>query len=275
VPNPIEISGPIDKLADTMLSLWTSKNPPAILYRLQNGTTDIVVTIEAYNSRHASRAIYKNNCVSSGWEKLVDCDLKMVDDLIDQFRLLDINASRRIRAATRLKYRRALLMWIMSHEFGHIVLNHGRSDYEEDVKGMHVFDAAKQVKELQADEYSIKIVGDVDKGPAEAYSAILDVANSLIRKSVCPKTFPRVCKEMPPGVGLIFDLRKDANPIRIRLAGTHPEYVARFLRILYLAGIGTSQQNSLTYVAKQAIDLLQVEDLSGSWNTVKQTFERQ
>jgi hypothetical protein len=36
---------------------------------------------------------------------------------------------------------------------------------------------------------------------------------------------------MPAGVGLIFDYTRDAKPIRIPLSGTHPAFVARFLRI--------------------------------------------
>lgn len=194
---PIAVVGSIEKVVEAILPFWASKVPTAITYRRQSEAAAETALFEIYNSKYSVTALYKDNCVSGGWEKVVDCDLKMIDDLIDEFYLLKIYASKGHEKAARHSYRRSILLWILSHELGHIELGHGRSDYREDIRGLQVFDAASQAKELQADEYSIGIIGNIDKGSAEAYSTVLDITNSLIRKSVCPRSYPRVCKEMP------------------------------------------------------------------------------
>jgi len=199
----------------------------------------------------------------------------MVDDLIDEFRMQDIYSSKRNRRATQEKYRRNILLWILAHELSHIELKHGRSDYREDARGLHVFDAASQANEIKADEHAIHLLGNFDKGPAEAYSTLLDITNSLIRKSVCPRTFPDVCDKMPRGVGLIFDYQSDAKPIRVRLAGSHPEFVARFLRILYVASRDTSQSSTLGALTRRAIDQLEVEIEQSGWRSMTQSFSRE
>lgn len=272
---PINVVGSISDVVKAVLPYWTSRHSVAISYRRYPETTAEAVLFEIYNSRYANSALYRDNCVSAGWEKVVDCDLKMVDDLIEEFRLLEIYASNGRRKAARDSYRRSILLWVLSHELGHIELEHGRSDYREDVRGLSVFDAAAQSKELQADQYSITVIGNIDKGSPEAYSTVLDITNSLIRKSVCPRTYPRLCRDMPSGVGLIYNYQSDAKPIRIRLLGAHPEFVARFLRILYLAAMGSSQESSLAVVSKQAIDLLEVEAHPGDWKSLKRVFARQ
>ncbi|OAF19642.1 hypothetical protein [Bradyrhizobium neotropicale] len=270
---PIDVVGTVSDVVEAVLPYWTSKRPIAVSYRRTPDTAEIAL-FEIYNSKHVGNAIYKNNCVSAGWEKVIDCDLKMIDDLIDDFYLIPIFATKTNRQAVRESYRRNLLLWVLSHELGHLELGHGRSDFKEDIRGMNVFDAATQVKELSADERSIEIVGNMDRGPSGAYSAVLDIANSLVRKSVCPRTYPKVCNEMPRGVGLIYDYQSNAQPIRIRLSGAHPEFVARFLRILYLAAKDTSQGSGLAHEAKQAIDLLQVEARENEWQSLSRVFAR-
>lgn len=73
-------------------------------------------------------------------------------------------------------------------------------------------------------------------------------------------------------LGLNYDYTTDA-PIRIPLSGTHPAFVARFLRILYLSGVGTSA-NSINYLAKQAIDRLSVQTDRDEWTTLKSALQR-
>lgn len=268
--DPVSVTGPVDKLVDLILRSWNSKEPPVIRYRLQTEKIDKVVTVQAYHSDYSAHVVYKNNCVASGWEMIVDCDLKLVDDLIARFYLL-ADYSGKSKVAARLRYRQSLLMWILSHEFGHIALNHGRSDFDEGLTGFQVFDVAKQQDELDADAYAISVVGNLETGPVAAYSAILDVTNMLMREALCPQTFPNACRAIPAGVGLIFDYTPEAKPIRITLSGSHPAYIARFLRIMYLSGIGTSQ-NSINYLAKKAIDLLEVETNAHQWKTIRDVF---
>ncbi|KJC57517.1 hypothetical protein UP10_28460 [Bradyrhizobium sp. LTSPM299] len=195
----------------------------------------------------------------------------MIDNLIDRFALIGRSTNDRSQTARRVEYRRTLLMWVLGHELGHVVLKHGLSDYDE-IKGMHVFDAAGQAKELEADSYSIKVVGNIDTALPSAYSTILDITNALVRKAVCPKTFPKLCSAMPIGVGLIFDYTPGAQSIRVAMTGSHPDYVARFLRILYESARATSQESSLGIVSRQAIELLEVEDSAGRWISLNEAL---
>lgn len=271
---PVEMRGTVEQLAAKIVSSWNDKKRLTIHFHLQTKAHNKVIVIQAFHSGFQSSVPVKNNCVAYPFEGLIDCDLKLVDDLIERFRLLDIFATRSNRTTRRDEYRRELLTWILAHEIGHVVLNHGRSDFDDDAQLMHVFNAEQQAHELAADGTAIEIVGNLDTAPAKAYSVVIDIANSLLRKSVCPTTFPEVCPEMPLGVGVIYDYTADGKPIRISISGTHPAYIARFLRILYLAGADT-RQSGISYLAKQAIGMLEVEGKPNEWRSVGQALGRE
>lgn len=262
-PSPIVVEGGLVEVVDAMLGVWDSANPPEIHANLSLNGNSMDVVFVVYDSRISQRVVYRDNCVATPYDRVIDCDFKLVDDLIHDFRLIEIYG--RNKEERRAFYRRYLLTWIIGHELGHIAKKHGISHYAQSVSGMAVFDAPQQAKELEADAYAIQAVGNLETGPVGAYETVLDVTNSLVRKSLCPDTFPGVCARIPlGGVGLHFDYSATAKPIPIRLVGTHPAYVARFLRILYLSGVDT-RQNSINYLASQAIRLLRVQDKNGQW----------
>lgn len=271
-PTTIVIAGTISDVVEKVLPLWQSRTVTAVSFRRKADPTIEVALFELINSRVSANPIYRNNCVSEGWERVIGCDLRMIDDLISDFSLLEIFGSKD-RQVSATHYRKQILLWVLSHELGHVELGHGRSDFEDDITGQKVFDAASHKQELDADERAVQIVGQIENAP-NAYSVILDIANSLIRKSVCPTTYPAVCKNMPMGVGLIFDYTPDAKPIQVRLAGRHPEFVARFLRILFLAGMTSDGGHPLAMEASKAINLLHVETRPNEWYSLRRSLTR-
>lgn len=216
----------------------------------------IPVRVNLYDSRRHPGA-YDHNCVAVAKASEITCDLSLVDELIDELHLVTHWAYADSPEQALLSYRKNLLTWILGHELGHIFQGDGLSDYVENPRSFHVFDAQQQAIELRADAFAIKIVGNLQNAAGE-YGAVLAIANSLLRKAVCPAEYPEVCSRMPRGVGLIYDYTERAEPIRISLQGDHPDTLARFLRILYLAGTGT-RDHPLSREAKQAINLLCVD----------------
>ena len=167
------------------------KRPSMFLGRIKAGEAYIEVVLNLYNSKYSKSVIYRDNCVATPADTIIDCDLKLVDDLIDDFKLIEIGTE-------NLKtYKKYMLAWILSHELGHIALGHGVSDFDEGVTGEKVFNFAKQQKELEADAYAIKVIGNLTTGPVPAYQVILDITNALLRKSLCPESFPNYCSKIP------------------------------------------------------------------------------
>lgn len=267
----IDVTGSIEHLAQVAMDVRRSADPPILIYRVVSNGLDETIRINVADSRYSSQVLYRDNCVATGYDKTVDCDLRMLDDLIREFGLLEIYG-RESRAGTRQDFRKGLLVWILSHEFGHIVLGHDYGDYDAPLRGMRVFDLPGQAKELSADAFSIQLVNAGNWGGA--FGTMLAVTNALLRRSVCPETFPKVCARMPRGVGLIYDYASGAKPIRIHLSGSHPDFIARFLRILYLEALSGPDYTGLAHEAAQAVDLLQIEVGEGRWETVRTAFGR-
>ena len=195
--------------------------------------------------------------------------MTFVDELIGELHLLTHwQHGVSIEESVKVVPQKHLDVQILGHELGHIILGDGLSDYLESSQTLQIFDVPQQMKELRADAFAISLVGNLTNGPADAYGAVLSIANSLLRKAVCPAEYPNLCARMPSGVGLIFDYLPDAAPIPIRLEGDHPDMMARFLRILYIAGIGT-RENSINHLAKQAIDQLCVETTQRKCDTLR------
>jgi hypothetical protein len=264
----VDVAGSLEHLADVALKAAHSADPPILNYRLNLEGID-TVRINVSDSRRSGKVLYRDNCVATRYDRTVDCDLKMLDDLIDDFALLEVYGHGS-QTGLRQEFRKGLLIWILAHEFGHIALGHDYGDYEPALTGMQVFDLAGQAKELAADAFSIRLVNQA-KWDA-AVGTLLDVTNALLRRSVCPDTFPKVCKRMPAGVGVIYDYTSGAAPIRIHLSGSHPDFIARFLRIIYLEGKAGGDLVGLSHEAAQAIALLRIEVGTDRWETVDAAF---
>ena len=269
---PMEFRGSIYAFAQSVVDRWARSRTSTFLVTVQSGSGYYgPVFVNITNSTFSSDAIYRNNCVATPFDSVIDCDLKLVDDLIDEFKLVEL--FQKDARNRRNRYRKYILCWILAHELGHVILKHGVSDFSEDVVGARVFDFKQQKDELAADAAAVPIIGNLTEGSTSAYQTILDITNSLLRKAICPESFPKLCSKIPiGGVGLYFDYTSSASHIKIPLSGGHPAFVARFLRILYLSGVGTSE-NSINYLAKEAIDQLMVERDVNDWVSLRSALE--
>ncbi|WP_139178749.1 hypothetical protein [Lysobacter sp. yr284] len=154
-----------------------------------------------------------------------------------------------------------LLKWVIAHEIGHIEKGHHPSSYRTAHSGFLVYEVEQQRSELEADEYSISVMGALDKSEAENYALLLTIVNNLIRKNLCPTTYPEPCEAIAQGAGILFN-SSNFDPIVIDGGTRHPDFIARMLRLLYLAGRGT-KVNSINYLAMRAIERLKIKSANG------------
>jgi hypothetical protein len=207
--------------------------------------------VELFNSRIGEHGEIFKGCFWDARNRKIACDLALVDEIIDNYQMVELFGK------TRNQNRKHLLRWILSHEIGHLVLQHRGGYFSQPRQGFQVFNAPNQQEELAADAFSVCLIGESDKS-IDDYSYALDFSNALIRKSLCPTTFPQACGAIPiGGVGLHYDY-VSGRPIKIDLSGSHPEFVARFLRILYISAY-SDKPNLLTELAKRAIGTLTVQ----------------
>ncbi|MEZ2352128.1 ImmA/IrrE family metallo-endopeptidase [Caballeronia sp. RCC_10] len=182
-----------------------------------------------------------SNCRADSSTRTIRCDLRLLDDLID-----DLDAYARVYSETqRAKVREHILQLVLAHELGHIVHGDKSAAYHGTENGFSVFHYLQYKIELRADEFAVQLIDRYVK-PQERdleYGTIVDLASGAVRKSLCPKTFPAPCpcpgytnaascSRVPLGPGLVI---ADNDQIPVTLSGTHPVYVVRFARLLYLS----------------------------------------
>jgi len=257
-------SGSLDFVVTQMLQADVAHEAQHIMYSFYHNGSSQDIDIKVFNSRLSrSAGSEKDNCVSFPRSLRIECDLSILDNLIDELHpdKIWIPAS----DDPRRWFRRQLLTLIISHELGHIALKHGISHFDEPKTGFSVFDVEGHKVELDADAFAIQLIGknrDID-------DTILAISNSLLRKATCPETYPEVCARMPAGVGVIYDYTSNSKPIRVKFEGSHPAYIARFLRMLYFA----AGNDPIRAVVTRAIGLLYTEKRKGVWDYLKNIFK--
>lgn len=257
-PPPLEGQGDLAGLIGILLSQFDAAKPINLNYEFVSGPARHKLNLRVYYSNDLKIDRNDNRCTAAPAHRRIICDVRLVDRLLEQFKLSGPGSLGRL---PEKDYRRILLTWIIAHEIGHVALSHPLSDFDPPLKGFEIYDHLRQRKELEADEFAISIIGRLDAAPPEYYSALLDIANSLLRKALCPATYPALCSNIHPGVGLLFN-HSNSDGIRIQAGGTHPEYIARFVRLIYLAGTDTNI-NSINFLARQVIEKLVVETQGG------------
>jgi hypothetical protein len=254
----------MSSLISSALNGWQSVQLVRFHVPLEVNGSVKTIEIALYNSRYDPDPIYRDNCVGSALDLAVDCDLNMIDEFADALHVADwVSPGKGAKAFVR-KY---MLMWVLSHELGHVSLGHDLSDFEDDAASA-MFKADVQQKELHADAFAVTFIGDQKAANFEPYELVLDVSNALERRALCPDTFPKVCDKIPFGVGLIYDYT-NSNPIRVPLGGSHPSFIVRFLRLLYLAGQRTARDNGINEEAQKSLDAIQVPGPNGQWLTLQ------
>jgi hypothetical protein len=159
-----QLTPTVNDIVDKVQNEWDQEKPERLSALLKvDKSASVDVDFNIYNSSHTTQVIYRDNCVASPWEHVIDCDLKLIDDLISDYHLVDIYGGANGPATLR-DYQKNILMWVLSHELGHVALRHGVSDYEEDRTVSVVFDPAAQKRELDADAFAIRLVGNLATG---------------------------------------------------------------------------------------------------------------
>ncbi|UVO28156.1 hypothetical protein [Bradyrhizobium arachidis] len=264
-------SGNLVALVDSMLNLPAGPSIRTSTFLLRQGSVQLSLRVETFYSTDTSIDERVNRCVANPAKRTITCDLRFVDNVASDLNIMDRSQSQ----ATVNEVRRRLLKWIVAHEVGHIALKHVTSDYADPLSGYLVFVPAQQRLELAADAYALRLIGNLKRGDPKDYAMLLGIVNALIRQKLCPETFPIPCNRLAPGVGIIFNSGDgDNEPIRITAGGAHPEFVARFLRLVYLAGQETNE-NTIDHLAKQVIDKLLVEVPGKGWLKLDAAFEPQ
>lgn len=252
-------SGDLNALVNFM---YSGKAKQAKNFKLISHGREIGLHVRAYRSTMETVDPNDNRCTADAQARRISCDLSLLTSLSSRFRYPGEKQPRRTRDS--IVAEKKMLKWIVAHEVGHIELGHGESDWEDPPKGFLIFDNANQRLELDADRYAIKLIGNLENASAD-YAFLMGISSSLIAQSLCPKTYP--CENLHVGVGLIYN-SQNSEPIKISGGGSHPDFVARFVRLLYLSGEGTGQQ-SLNYMAKRVIEKLVIEKTAGEWVTAE------
>lgn len=226
--------------------------------------------VDIFRSRLNLIGIYDNKCAAVPPNKII-CDLNLVKNLVKDFRLAEYEIERSKDPNFVNYLENSMLRWIIAHEIGHIVQKHPSSAFAPEIRGFLVYDNAQQKLELEADAFAVKIINSSAADTSGAYGFVLTVVNALIAANLCPGK-KLICNKLNPGVGIIYN-NASRDPIRIAAGGKHPDFIARFLRIVFLAAKAESSEGFQT-LAQGAINKLSILDRDGRWKTVKDTFDK-
>lgn len=176
-----------------------------------------------------------SNCLADPPGRAIRCDLRILDDLIDGFDVINLESQ---RAEMRMR----LLRLVLAHELGHVVLGHTGAFYHGAQDGFSVSRYAGYRNELEADAYAVRRVDAIADQRLE-YGLVVRLTYQAMKRSLCPDTFPANCPcpgytdaalcsriALGPGMPLVGDER-----FKVALAGTHPEFIVRFARMVWLS----------------------------------------
>lgn len=213
-----------------------------------------------------------SNCRADPPARVILCDARLLDDIIDEFAL-----ARGTDPRTML--REQIFALVLAHELGHIVLKHGSAAYHGDDKGFSIFKYANHQTELAADAFAVRAIDNAVGDKDAYYFVIVQLATAALAKSLCPDTFPgpcpcpgytnaASCSRIPYGPGLLI---AEDDKVTVELTGTHPEFVVRFSRLLFLS---TNKRFRDIYgnEARQVLRHIVVRDESGKLETTAPLF---
>jgi len=144
------------------------------------------ISVVVGDSRVAPVPGVYSNCKADSHERRVECDLRLLDDLIDGLALL-------YREDQRNGTRERLLRLILAHELGHVILNHPSAEYHGGPDGFSIFKYLDYQIEVAADDYAVKLLDGSSTDLDRQYGLIGDLARQAVKKSLCPDTFPAAC----------------------------------------------------------------------------------
>jgi hypothetical protein len=167
------------------------------------------------------------NCAAAGSPGIVVCDAGFLDSFLDDIGVGPTLARMPEPLERRAQHERALALWVVGHEIGHVVFGDAPSHFVANGMTSEVPTASVgYVRELRADSFFVARVS-ADEGRAiGAAQLVIDVLNAEIHRKI---------GEVPQGVGILYDYNNRKAVTYVR-RGTHPEFVVRGARVLDIMG---------------------------------------
>lgn len=161
----------------------------------------------------------RKNCASLAATQMIVCDVSTVDDLLARSSMPSDSPDQ--MAATR----RAIVLWLVAHEVGHIIHGHsGAHQFQDGVEQGVDPRSVDHRQELEADEFASSVLFADPKANVVAVQALISLVNSEVR-----------AKGMQPqyGAGILYDYN---SLVQVTSRCSHPEMVVRAVRLLHIYG---------------------------------------
>lgn len=194
-------------------------NPNALnIYVLKSGLKDIV---------NINTEIKKliGNCCYLGDKNIIVLDFDFLNNFLESHNLV---FNREDDDIGRSRVQDAFLEWVIGHEIGHVILEHQQSHFDEnsfykDVASSIII----QRQEFAADSFMVSKIYDQQLFDEQIAFLLLDIINmEIANKTNKPLTF---------GVGILLDY-DSPDAIEFSKKQSHPEYIIRAMRVLYIMG---------------------------------------
>ncbi len=155
-----------------------------------------------------------NNCAASPTGRLIVCDVKL-------FQQIEARVMRSTHPSQAAAIRRAIVLWIVSHEVGHVLLGHSGAHFFSDLPADPSVATTKiQNLETAADDFAADRLAHApdEVGPAMLISLI---NSEVVSKVGVPEQY---------GVGILYDY---GTKLDYSTGCSHPEYIIRATRMLH------------------------------------------
>ena len=164
------------------------------------------------------------NCGYLGFHNAVVCDSSFFQSFFEQHNLsAEINTN--IAAHETMAYRRAIILWMLGHELGHLVNQDGPGFFGElgSMNAPSNPDELRITRELRADHFAAQLVCSHSEDCGDLERVLISLVNEDRRSTNGKST--------SLGVGLIWDY-SDQESIAYFAQKDHPAFIFRATRML-------------------------------------------
>jgi hypothetical protein len=167
---------------------------------------------------------YFGGCTSLGEKNMVICDDAFVGTFLQKHNVPEMIKAHPDRENEWRRHNESFLLWVLGHEIGHVVKEHGVAHFGSDTLEANIASASiGHRRELDADAFLVEQISKSGEASLYLTRMTLDLLNAEIKKKIGDK--------VPYGVGILFDYT-NKNVVRYMRLRTHPEYVVRLTRVL-------------------------------------------